>query len=138
MTDKEVDHLFRIIRSLRAEGKGIIYITQQDERALRDCRRFSVFRDGKYIATCTSSEVTRDDIIRMMVVGREITQMFPKETVPIGEVVLSVKGLTLDGVFWDVSFDLRAERFWASQASSALAGRMLLKPFSASRPLLPA
>ena len=51
--------------------------------------------------------VTRDDIIQMMV-GREITQMFPKETVPIGEVVLSVKNLTLDGVFRDVSFDIHA------------------------------
>ncbi len=51
--------------------------------------------------------MTRDDIIRMMV-GREITQMFPKETVPIGDVVLSVKDLTLNGVFRDVSFDVRA------------------------------
>jgi inositol transport system ATP-binding protein len=66
-----------------------------------------VFRDGQYIATCASSDVTRDDIIRMMV-GREITQMFPKETVPIGDVVLSVKNLTLLGVFQDVSFDIRA------------------------------
>jgi inositol transport system ATP-binding protein len=68
---------------------------------------FSVFRDGKYVATCNSSEVTREDIIRMMV-GREITQMFPKEPAQIGDVVLSVKGLTLNGVFRDVSFDLRA------------------------------
>lgn len=68
---------------------------------------FSVFRDGKYIGTHLSNEVTRDDIIRMMV-GREITQMFPKEEVPIGDVVLSVKNLTLNGVFRDVSFDVRA------------------------------
>jgi inositol transport system ATP-binding protein len=68
---------------------------------------FSVFRDGQYIATCASTDVTRDDIIKMMV-GREITQMFPKETVPIGDVVLSVKNLTLEGVFHDVSFDIRA------------------------------
>ena len=67
----------------------------------------SVFRDGKYIATKPSSELTRDQIIHMMV-GREITQMFPKVTVPIGDVVLSVKGLALDGVFKDVSFDVRA------------------------------
>jgi inositol transport system ATP-binding protein len=67
----------------------------------------SVFRDGKYIATCQSKDVTRDDIIRMMV-GREITQMFPKMTVPIGDVVLSVKNLTLKHVFKDISFDLHA------------------------------
>ncbi|MFP3427612.1 D-xylose ABC transporter ATP-binding protein, partial [Pseudoalteromonas sp. SIMBA_162] len=57
--------------------------------------------------THASTDVTRDDIIRMMV-GREITQMFPKEEVPIGEVVLAVKNLGVDGVFRDVSFELRA------------------------------
>jgi inositol transport system ATP-binding protein len=67
----------------------------------------SVFRDGRFIASKLSSEVTRDDIIRMMV-GREISQMFPKETVPIGDVVLSVKGLALKGIFENVSFDVRA------------------------------
>ena len=67
----------------------------------------SVFRDGKYIGTKRSAEVTRDDIIQMMV-GREITQMFPKETVPIGKVRLSVKNLCLEGVFRDVSFDVRS------------------------------
>ncbi len=107
LTEKEVAHLFEIIRSLRAEGKGIIYITHKMNELFEIADEFSVFRDGKYIATCASSDVTRDDIIRMMV-GREITQMFPKETVPIGEVVLSVQNLTLDGVFHDVSFDIRA------------------------------
>jgi inositol transport system ATP-binding protein len=68
---------------------------------------FSVFRDGRYIGTHASTEVTRDDIIRMMV-GREITQMFPKEDVPIGDTVLSVKNLNRKGVFHDVSFDVRA------------------------------
>jgi inositol transport system ATP-binding protein len=67
----------------------------------------SVFRDGRYIGTHPAGAVTRDDIIHMMV-GREITQLFPKEVVPIGEVVLSVRDLTLKGVFHDVSFDLRA------------------------------
>jgi len=107
LTETEVHHLFRIIRSLRAEGKGIIYITHKMNELFEIADEFSVFRDGKYIATCASSEVTRDDIIRMMV-GREITQMFPKEPAVIGDVVLSVKGLTLNGVFHDVSFDLRS------------------------------
>ena len=68
---------------------------------------FSVFRDGRYIGTHLSTDVTRDDIIKMMV-GREITQMFPKEEVPIGDVVLSVKDLSLKNVFHNVSFDVRA------------------------------
>lgn len=107
LTDREVSHLFRIIRSLREEGKGIIYITHKMNELFEIADECSVFRDGKYIATRKSSEVTRDDIIRMMV-GREITQMFPKEAAAIGDVVLSVRGLTLNGVFRDVTFDLRA------------------------------
>lgn len=107
LTDKEVNHLFRIIRSLREAGKGIIYITHKMNELFEIADEFSVFRDGKYIATCQSADVTRDDIIRMMV-GREITQMFPKQPADIGDVVLSVKGLTLKGVFQDVTFDLRA------------------------------
>jgi ABC-type sugar transport system ATPase subunit len=107
LTEKEVAHLFSIIRTLRAQGKGIIYITHKMNELFEIADECSVFRDGKYIATCASSDVTRDDIIRMMV-GREITQMFPKEIVPIGDVVLSVRNLTLNGVFHDVSFDVRA------------------------------
>lgn len=107
LTEKEVKHLFTIIKALKADGKGIIYITHKMNELFEIADEVSVFRDGKYIATKLSKDVTRDEIIRMMV-GRDITQMFPKETVPIGDVVLSVKNLTLDGVFKDVSFDVRA------------------------------
>jgi inositol transport system ATP-binding protein len=107
LTEREVDHLFKIIHALKAGGKGIIYITHKMSELFEIADEVSVFRDGKFIATKAASEVTRDDIIRMMV-GREITQMFPKTVVPIGDVVLAVNGLTLDGVFKDVSFDVRA------------------------------
>lgn len=107
LTEREVAHLFEIIRDLRSQGIGIVYITHKMNELFEIADEFSVFRDGKYIGTHASSNVTRDDIIRMMV-GREITQMFPKEEVPIGDIVLSVKNLTLDGVFHDVSFDVRA------------------------------
>ncbi len=107
LTEREVDHLFRIIRALKADGKGIIYITHKMNELFEIADEVSVFRDGKYIATKSSSELTRDEIIRMMV-GRDISQMFPKLTVPIGDVVLSVRNLSLNGVFKDVSFDVRA------------------------------
>ena len=105
LTDKEVAHLFAIIKTLRAKGKGIVYITHKMNELFEIADEVSVFRDGRYIGTKDASAVTREDIIRMMV-GREITQMFPKDTVPIGEVVLSVKDLGLKGVFSGVSFDL--------------------------------
>jgi inositol transport system ATP-binding protein len=107
LTEREVAHLFTIIRDLRSQGIGIVYITHKMNELFEIADEFSVFRDGKYIGTHASSEVTRDDIIRMMV-GREITQMFPKEEVPIGDVVLSVKDLCLKDVFHDVSFEVRA------------------------------
>jgi inositol transport system ATP-binding protein len=107
LTDKEVDHLFRIIRGIKGQGKGIVYITHKMNELFEIADEVSVFRDGRYIATRPAAEVTRDEIIKMMV-GREITQMFPKETVPIGDVVLSVRDLCLAGVFHDISFDLRA------------------------------
>jgi inositol transport system ATP-binding protein len=107
ITESEVAHLFEIIRDLRKRGIGIVYITHKMNELFEIADEFSVFRDGQYIGTHASSDVTRDDIIRMMV-GRDITQMFPKEEVEIGDAVLSVKNLTLDGVFHDVSFDVHA------------------------------
>lgn len=107
LTEREVEHLFKIIRALREEGIGIVYITHKMNELFEIADEFSVFRDGRYIATHASTDVTRDDIIKMMV-GREITHMFPKETVPIGDVKLSVENLTLDGVFKDISFEVHA------------------------------
>ncbi|WP_127753336.1 sugar ABC transporter ATP-binding protein [Devosia sp. 1566] len=107
LTETEVAHLFAIIRDLRRDGKGIVYITHKMSELFEIADEVSVFRDGRYIGTHPAAEVTRDEIIRMMV-GREITQLFPKEEVPIGEVVISVKDLALEGVFADISFDVHA------------------------------
>jgi inositol transport system ATP-binding protein len=107
LTEREVHHLFEIIKELRAAGISIIYITHRMNELFEIADEFSVFRDGKHVATRASTDVTRDDIIRMMV-GREITQLFPKEEVPIGDTLLSVVNLSLKGVFEDVSFEVRA------------------------------
>ncbi|MFD1807485.1 sugar ABC transporter ATP-binding protein [Gemmobacter lanyuensis] len=107
LTEREVEHLFRIINTLRAKGTGIIYITHKMNELFEIADEVSVFRDGEHIATRASSDLTRDDVIRMMV-GRDISQMFPKVPAEIGDVVLSVRNLTLRGVFDDISFDLRA------------------------------
>ena len=106
ITETEVEHLFTIIRDLKARGVAIVYITHKMNELFEIADEFSVFRDGKYVGTHTSTDVTRDDIIRMMV-GREITEMFPKEDAEIGEVILSVQDLSLPGVFHGITFDLR-------------------------------
>lgn len=107
ITEKEVEHLFNIIRDLRSRGIGIVYITHKMNELFEIADEFSVFRDGQYIATHASEDVTRDDIIRMMV-GREISQMFPKEEVELGEPVITVNGLSKTGYFEDISFEVKA------------------------------
>ncbi|MFT4014677.1 MAG: sugar ABC transporter ATP-binding protein [Paracoccus sp. (in: a-proteobacteria)] len=106
ITESEVAHLFTIIRDLRARGVGIVYITHKMNELFEIADEFTVFRDGKYVCTHSAADVTRDDIIRMMV-GREINDMFPKVDCPIGDTVLEVKNLTLPGVFEDISFTVR-------------------------------
>ncbi|MDI9349653.1 MAG: sugar ABC transporter ATP-binding protein [Candidatus Symbiobacter sp.] len=106
ITESEVAHLFAIIRDLRARGVGIVYITHKMNEVFEIADELTVFRDGKFIATVDAAKATRDDIIRMMV-GREITEMFPKIECPIGDVMLEVKNLTLPGVFHNISFTLR-------------------------------
>jgi inositol transport system ATP-binding protein len=103
LTETEVEHLFEIIRDLRAHGIGIVYITHKMNELFEIADEFSVFRDGKFVGTHASTDVTRDDIIKMMV-GREITEMFPKEDVPIGTPLLEVRDLALDGVFQNINF----------------------------------
>lgn len=107
LTETEVAHLFTIIGDLRTSGIGILYITHKMNELFEIGDEFTVFRDGKYVATHAASGITRDQIIQLMV-GREISQMFPKEVVPIGNIVLQVDGLGLEGVFRDVTFSLRA------------------------------
>ncbi len=107
ITESEVEHLFTIIRDLRAKGVGIVYITHKMNELFEIADELTVFRDGQYVGTVAASDVTRDDVIRMMV-GREITNMFPKVECEIGKPVLEVKNLSRAGKFRDVNFVLRA------------------------------
>ncbi|MEZ4870579.1 MAG: sugar ABC transporter ATP-binding protein [Caldilineaceae bacterium] len=106
ITEREVAHLFRMIRSLQEKGVAIIYITHKMDEVFQIADDITVFRDGNHIATVPATETDRNSLIAMMV-GRELTNMFPKEEAPIGEVVLAVRNLTREGVIHDVSFDLR-------------------------------
>jgi inositol transport system ATP-binding protein len=106
ITEREVAHLFKMIRSLRAKGVAIIYITHKMNEVFQIADEITVLRDGAHIATVPAEKTNRDSLITMMV-GRELTNMFPKSEAPIGEVVLSVRNLTRNGIVQDVSFDLR-------------------------------
>ncbi len=106
LTLNEVEDLFRIVHQLRAEGTAIIYISHRLEDLFELADRVTVLRDGAYVDTRGMVDVTREDLIRMMV-GRTVDNLFPKLDVEAGEVVLEVEHLSLPGVFEDISFKLR-------------------------------
>ena len=93
LTETEVEHLFRIINMLRDKGCGIIYISHKMEEILRISDDVTIMRDGQWVATRPASELTMNEIIRLMV-GRELTNRFPpKDNVP-GEAILEVENLS--------------------------------------------
>lgn len=92
LSDHEVDNLFRVIRELKGQGVGIIYISHRLEELPQVADRVTALRDGSLVGTRTMGSVGRSDLIRMMV-GRELSAVFPKVEVPRGDVVLEVEGL---------------------------------------------
>ena len=107
LSDREVESLFRVVALLRSQGVGIVYISHRLPEISAIADRVTVLRDGQTIATRDMRDVDRAELIRLMV-GRELSAVFPKREVPIGETVLDVRGLgsRAAGVR-DISFELR-------------------------------
>lgn len=106
LTTDEVQNLFKVIRALKCEGKGIILISHKIEEIMEIADRVEVLRDGKYIGTKVVAETNTDELIKMMV-GRELKEKFPKVKVPVSDVVLEVRNLSVPGLLHDISFELR-------------------------------
>ena len=106
LTARESEDLYRTTEGLRDKGVSIIFISHRMEDMYRLATRVTVFRDARYVGTWNLNEVKREDLI-MAMVGREITQFFPKRKVAIGEEVFRVEGLSRTGFFKDVSFSVR-------------------------------
>ncbi len=105
LTLTEVADLFRLVRRLRDDGTAIIFISHRLEELFELADRVTVLRDGAYVDTRPLKDVTRDDLIRLMV-GRTISNLFPKQDVKAGEVILKVENLSRAGVFKNISFEL--------------------------------
>ncbi|HDC4531230.1 TPA: galactose/methyl galactoside ABC transporter ATP-binding protein MglA [Enterobacter asburiae] len=107
LTEKEVNHLFTIIRKLKDRGCGIVYISHKMEEIFQLCDEITILRDGQWIATQTLEGLDMDKIIAMMV-GRSLNQRFPDKENKPGEVILEVRNLTSlrQPSIRDVSFDL--------------------------------
>ncbi len=103
LTDAEVDKLYEIIRTLKAQGKTILYISHRLKEIFDVADRVTVLRDGHYVGTEPISALTQDAVVRMMV-GREVQQFYTHGAQAGAEEVLAVSGLTRRGVFEDVSF----------------------------------
>ena len=107
LTENEVEHLFKIIFKLTAQGVGIIYISHKMDEILRISDDVTIMRDGQWVATRPARELTTDEIIRLMV-NRSFENRFPPKINTPGEVLMSVRNLTgrYEPTCHNVNFDL--------------------------------
>jgi rhamnose transport system ATP-binding protein len=106
LSAREVDRLFAIVRRLRDQGVAVLFVSHRLEEVYALCDSITVFRDGAYVLTAPTAELSTEETIRAMV-GRRLETLFPKQDADIGDVLLRVQGLTRAGVFHDINFDLR-------------------------------
>jgi rhamnose transport system ATP-binding protein len=106
LTTTEVARLFGIVEALRARGNAVLFVSHRLEEIFAVCQRVTVMRDGRHVLTKPVAELTVQSVIRAMV-GRDMDALFPKVPAERGKAVLSVEHLTREGVFTDVSFEVR-------------------------------
>jgi rhamnose transport system ATP-binding protein len=108
LAEAEVTNLLQVIRELRSQGVGIIYISHRLEELFDIADRVTVLRDGSHVTTRPMADVNQAELIRLMV-GRDISAVFPKQHVPLGDVVLETRGLCCaESGTLNVSFQVRA------------------------------
>src|SRR5690606_20946789 len=105
LTDREIETLFVTIRDLQKRGVSFVYISHRMEEIFSLCDRITILRDGEYVGERKISETSFEEIVQMMV-GRELGSRFPERSSSIGDVKLSVKGLSRKNCFEDISFDI--------------------------------
>jgi len=106
LSGNEAARLFGVVRALREQGCAVLFISHRLDEIFELCRRATTLRDGAFVAEDLIADITPDDLVRRMV-GRELDALFPKQEGTPGEVVLKVDRLTREGVFTDVSFQVR-------------------------------
>jgi len=107
LTPSEVERLFGIVETLRARGNAVLFVSHRLEEIFALCQRVTVMRDGRHVLTQPTGELTIQSVIRAMV-GRDMSALFPKVEAEQGRSVLKVDRLTREGVFTDVSFEVRS------------------------------
>jgi rhamnose transport system ATP-binding protein len=107
LTQTEVDRLFRVVETLRARGAAVLFISHRLDEVFALCQRVTVMRDGRHVVTEPVAQTSTQKLIHAMV-GRDLDALFPKVVADLGATVLKVERLTREGVFTDVSFDVKA------------------------------
>lgn len=106
ITENEVEKLFTIIRELISHDVAIVYITHKMDEVFQIADQVTVIRDGQYIDSKPVNAFTPDALVTMLV-GRKLDQIYPKESVPIGDTLLEVRHLSRHGEYKDISFTVR-------------------------------
>lgn len=106
ITEKEVSQLFDTIRGLKSKGITFIYISHKLDEIFQIADEVTVMRDGQYVGTSFIAETNTDKIVSMMV-GRKMSEYYPKEKVPIEEPLFQVENLNVSGLLKDISFSVR-------------------------------
>lgn len=107
LQEKDIQNIFRIIRVLKSKGMGIIYISHRLDEIFECCDSYTVLCDGRYVHSGAVREIDKPKLIRMMI-GRELTNIYPPVNEDLGEVVLEVKDLTAPKAFRSVNLNIRA------------------------------
>jgi rhamnose transport system ATP-binding protein len=107
LSGTEVERLFNVVRTLRESGAAVLFISHRIEEVFRICDTVTVMRDGAVVHDARIADMTPDEMVRRMV-GRELSALYPKQDAEVGSTVLAVHRLTREGVFFDISFDVRA------------------------------
>ena len=106
LTQKEVEGLFEIIRTLKADGVSIVYISHRMEEIFEVCDRVTVIRDGQFIATHDIAETNKDMLVAEMV-GRKVDAYYPKPEVEVGDVAVEIKNFSQSKLLYDVNLNIR-------------------------------
>src|SRR3954447_23442235 len=106
LSGHEVERLFGVVRALKERGAAVLFISHRLDEIFQISNTVTVLRDGEVTHDGPTKELTNDELVRRMV-GRELSQLFPKLDAEIGAPVLKVSRLTREGVFVDVSFEVR-------------------------------
>ncbi len=106
LSHKEIDELYELVETLKAQGKAILFISHKFDEIFRIADRYTVFRDGAFVGDGLIADIDEDALVQLMV-GRTVDQIFPDRAANVAEVVVEVEGYSHPTEFADISFSLR-------------------------------